>query len=287
MISDWNDLQTILAISEARSLSGAARALGLNQSTVSRRLKAIETALDRPVFGRDPEGRLHVEDAGRPLIEAALRIRDLIRQTNDDLGGQVPALRVASCEVLSRSHAAPLISAWREKTGQTGELAVYDTLFELPQESFDVMITPLESAPEDMIGRRIDTLTWHLYASDAYLAERPFAPGSRSLAGHDVIHPSGSLAEVAAYRWLLQFGGNVVFRSSSPLLQRDEAEAGLGIALLPHAIVSPASPLVRLDLGAEEPRTDIWIVARRGAASRPAISSFLRWSTNGKAGGKR
>lgn len=64
MISDWSDLQTVLAISEAGSLSGAARALGVNQSTISRRLRSIEASLDRAVFARTEDGGLVPDAAG-------------------------------------------------------------------------------------------------------------------------------------------------------------------------------------------------------------------------------
>lgn len=118
MISDWNDLQTVLAIWEEGSLSGAARALGVNQSTVSRRLRSIETSLDRPLFHRLDDGKLDAGEEARQLIGAARRIRDIVQEANDVMGGRPVPLRMASCEVLSRTHAAPLLARWSEKTGQ-------------------------------------------------------------------------------------------------------------------------------------------------------------------------
>ncbi|PZU86635.1 MAG: hypothetical protein DI528_09190 [Shinella sp.] len=277
MISDWNDLQTVLAIWEEGSLSGAARALGVNQSTVSRRLRSIETSLDRPLFHRLDDGKLDAGEEARQLIGAARRIRDIVQEANDVMGGRPVPLRMASCEVLSRTHAAPLLARWSEKTGQPGELSVYDTLFELPKDSFDVMVTPLESAPNDMIGRRIDVLQWNLYASDAYLKLYPFNPGGNSLESHLVIHPAGSLAEVAAYCWLRELGGRVVFSASSPLLQRDAAEAGSGIALLPDAIVPQQTALRRLSTESLPPKTEIWMIARKDARIRRSVSTFLEW----------
>lgn len=278
MISDWSDLQTMLAIWEEGSLSAAARVLGVNQSTISRRLRSIETNLDRPLFNRSDDGRLDASEEARRLIGAARRIRDVVQEANDVLDGRPVPLRVASCEVLSRSHAAPLLARWSERTGQPGELSVYDTLFELPKDSFDVMVTPLESAPNDMIGRRIDILQWNLYASDVYLKQHPFSSGSNSLQSHLVIHPAGSLAEVAAYRWLRELGGRVVFSASSPIIQRDAAEAGSGIALLPDAIVAEHTALRRLSIEGLPPTTEIWMIARKEARLRPSIATFLDWA---------
>lgn len=212
------------------------------------------------------------------MIETARRIRELVGESNARLGGAVIPLRIASCEVLSRSHAAPLLAQWSAESGQPGDLSVYDNLFELPKDSFDVIVTPLESAPDDMIGRRIGRLHWGLFASEAYLAGHPFAAGSPSLAGHDVVHPSGSLAEVHPYRWLMERSGRVTFSSSSPLLQRDAAIAGAGIALLPETMVERDGSLVRLQPGGQLPITDIWMISRKDARARPSVASFLEWA---------
>lgn len=222
------------------------------------------------------------DDAGLELIDTARRIRHLVGEVGDRLSGQAVPLRIASCEVLSRSHAAPLLTQWSAVTGQPGSLAVYDSLFEVPKENFDVMVTPLESAPEDMIGRRIDVLRWSLFASESYLAHHPFLTGSQTLDGHLVIHPSGSLAEVATYRWLRERGGKVTFSSSSPLLQRDAAIAGTGIALLPEAIIDRDTPLVRLRASAEPPTTDIWMISRKDARVRPSVTGFLEWANGSR-----
>ena len=140
----------------------------------------------------------------------------------------------------------------------------------------DVLVTPLESAPDDMVGSRIARLDWGLYAGEAWLARHP-APRAGSLAGSAVIAASGSLAEVEAYRWFAGLGGEPVASATSPLAMADLAAHGVGIALLPRLVASGDRRLTELAF-AGLPSSDVWMVARRAAAGRSQVAAFLKWS---------
>lgn len=278
MISDWGDLQTILAISSEGSLSGAARKLGVNQSTASRRLQSIERELNRPVFFRGADGRFRPNETGERLIETARLVQAVVDEANFGMAGTPAPIRIASCEVLSQAFAAPALARWAEVSEKPVDLSIYDNLFTLPPDEFDVMITPLESAPEEMVGRCIGRLDWGLYASPAYLAGRPLRPDAETLAGHLVISAAGSLADIAAYRWLAELGGTSVFRASSVMTQRDMAANGAGIALLPTSVILPTHGLVPLESMLKPSPSDVWMVARRATAGQPRVRRFLDWA---------
>ena len=72
---NWDDLRVFLAVAKAGSLSGAARSLGVNHSTVFRRIGAFEEALGVRLFERVPSGYL-LTPAGEEMREAALRAAD-------------------------------------------------------------------------------------------------------------------------------------------------------------------------------------------------------------------
>lgn len=283
MISDWSDLQTILAIARNGSLSAAARELGLNQSTLSRRLQAIEQRADGQVFVRRGDGTLFPSEAGRTLIAAAEKMEAAFLEAKRTLSGSEAPVRIASCEVIAKAVLVPALSKWSSETGGAADLSVHDDLFSLPDNAFDVLVTPLESAPEDMVGHRVTGMKWGLFASPQYLASHPFELGKTDLAGHRVIRSSGSLAEIAACRWFNELGGGVTFSASSPAAQQEAAAAGSGIALLPEAIASEDSRLVQIDFPGT-PASDVWIVTRRAAAAQPRVAAFLKWFRKGFAG---
>src|SRR5690606_13831307 len=186
---------TILAIARAGTLSGAARALGLNQSTVSRRLQAIERDAGERLFVRGGDGGLEPTALGQRLVGAAEEMRTAFETARAALSGADTPVRIATCEAIANAVLAPVLPRWAVEEGGRFDIAVHDDLFALPDDDFDVLVTPLESAPDDMVGSRIARLDWGLYAGEAWLARHP-APRAGSLAGSAVIAASGSLAEV-------------------------------------------------------------------------------------------
>ena len=117
MISDWSDLQVIMSIASETTLSGAARRLGVNQSTISRRLQAIEKKVNRPMFLRRADGRFEPSQTGLDLLEAALKMKDTLEETNLRIAAASAPVKVASCEVLASRFVAPALSSWSAQTG--------------------------------------------------------------------------------------------------------------------------------------------------------------------------
>jgi DNA-binding transcriptional LysR family regulator len=277
MLSDWSDLRTILAIARAGTLSGAARGLGLNQSTVSRRLQAIERDAGERLFVRGGDGGLEPTALGMRLVGAAEEMRTAFEAARAALSGAETPIRIATCEAIANAVLAPVLPRWAVEEGGRFDIAVHDDLFVLPDDDFDVLVTPLESAPPDMVGSRIARLDWGLYAGKAWLSRHPAPPPGESLAGSAVIAASGSLAEVEAYRWFAGLGGKPVASATSPLAMADLAAHGVGIALLPRLAAAGDRRLMELAFSGL-PTSDVWMVARRAAAERRQVAAFLKWS---------
>lgn len=277
MLSDWSDLRTILAIARAGSLSGAARTLGVNQSTVSRRLQAIEHETGERIFVRASDGGFEPSPLGARLVAAAEEMQAAFDMARAALSGGEMPIRIATCEAIANAVLTPVLPLWAVEEGGRFDIAVHDDLFALPDDDFDVLVTPLESAPDDMVGSRIARLDWGLYAGEAWLARHPAPSTGESLAGCAVVAASGSLAEVEAYRWFAGLGGVPVASATSPLAMADLAAHGVGIALLPRPVADGDRRLTELPF-AGLPSSDVWMVARRAAAERPQVAAFLKWS---------
>lgn len=259
---DWNDLRWVLAVHEAGSLSAAARALGVSQSTMSRRIAAIEAG-GRPVF-RAGGG---LTTRGEAMVTAA---RQMARAYARVLARPAP-LRIASCEVTARLFLADALPDWSIRAKQAADHAVYEDLFALAPAEYDILVSPFETPPEGTVGVRIGELSCALFAAPGYAERWPVAG---SLRGHRLIVASGSLARVPAYAWLAEQGGEVALMSSSPLAMLEACARGQGIALLPLGLAD--ARVVRLDLPAPA-ATAVWMLADREEASHPRIAAFLRW----------
>lgn len=266
---DWNDMRWILAVARAGSLSAAARRLGVSQSTMSRRIRALE---DRGIRPFAPDGR--PTPLGEALIALAGRMEAAHAEALAAVSGDPRPIRIAACEVTARSGAlSEALRGWR---GAPVALQVHDDLFALDASDYDLLVSPLDSVPETVEGVVVDEIRWGLYAAPAYLAEHPLRPGGNDLSGHRVIRASGSLARIAARRWFEGQGGAVSFLASSPAAQAEAAARGQGIALLPVPL-GDADPRLRLAGPAGCAPAPIWAVAARGVADSPRIAGFLRW----------
>lgn len=273
---DWNELRDILLITEAGSLSGAARAAGISQSTMSRRLAAIEGP-GQPVFLRDETGRMTPNARGKELVAAARQMAAIHDAVKARLAEGAPPLRVASCAMMARLFLSTGLPVWTKRADSAADLAVNDDLYALDMAGYDVMIAPLAAAPERALGQHLGRLHMALYAAPHYAATHRIRGRLESLEGQGVIRASKGLAEVDSYRWLARMGGNVTMLSPNIPTMADACAAGLGIALLPVALAGRDVRLLPLS-APDAPPCDIWAVADAKQADDPRVAGFFRWA---------
>jgi DNA-binding transcriptional LysR family regulator len=273
---DWNDLRDILLITNAGSLSGAARIAQISQSTMSRRLAAIE-ANAQPVFLRDEMGRLSPNARGQELVSAAREMAAVYERVKARLSDAGPPLRVACCEMMSKLFLAPALPVWSARADSAAEVQVHEDVYALEPASFDVMVAPMAAAPERSTGQLLGLFQMGLFAAPQYVAANRIRGGLDTLDGQGVIRASKVLADVESYRWLARQGGNVSLLSPNIPLMAEACAAGLGVALLPLDLAGNDARLLPLD-GLKPPPCEIWAVADANAASDPRVAGFMKWA---------
>jgi DNA-binding transcriptional LysR family regulator len=113
---DWNDVRYFLAVTRRRTLAQAAAALGVDQTTVSRRLASLEARLGVSLFART-SGTFQPSRAGRSVLEAAERMEEaaleLRSRAAGEQSGSVAVVRVATTESLAQAFVVPAAHALR------------------------------------------------------------------------------------------------------------------------------------------------------------------------------
>ncbi len=273
---DWNDLRDILLITEAGTLSAAARAAGVSQSTMSRRLAAIE-ATGQPVFLRDESGRMTPNARGRELVVAAREMQSVYEKLRQRLTDAPPPLRIAACDVSAMLFLSAALPIWAGRAGTPAELTVVEDVAQT--QHFDLRVCPMTAVPEHCAGQSIGRIEWGLYASPSYAAANRIRGRLDTLEGHAVIRASGDLADTAAYRWLPRQGGAVALLTSSTGAMIEGCAAGMGIALLPVAIAEGDARLLPVEGPLPAP-SEVWVTAEATRAEDPQIAGFFRWARN-------
>ena len=170
---DWNDLRYFLAVAREGSTLGAARRLRLSQTTVARRIAALEGALGFPLFdkkqagyaltplGRDLLGRAEqVEKSAESFAEAAAA-------QSRDLSGSV---KITTEEIYAITLLAPLLAELHQKHPEIRiELDTSQAVRDLGAGEADISLRSTDKAeqPAGVVGRRLGVDDWTLYCSRA------------------------------------------------------------------------------------------------------------------------
>lgn len=272
----WDDIRVLLAVLREGSFSGAAAALGVEQSTVSRRVAALESALGAVLFDRTPGGPRATELALR-LRAAAERMEaelssliDLSASMTEQIEGRV---RLAVTSSFAVQIVIPyVLPALRTQYPRLHvDLIVDERAADLIQREADLALRFFRPVEGDLLARRIAQLP------TAPLAHRAYAEGrARTLEAFDWITmelAQGQGSFDSAY--LAAHGAGKVspmMISTSHLVQIEAVRAGLGAALLVRALCQLYPELVELDLGLPPgPVVEMWLVAPRTLASVPRV----------------
>src|SRR5436190_1914850 len=153
----WDDLRLVLAVERSRNLAAAAAAIGVNHSTMFRRLTALEKELGSKLFERLATG-YRATESGRRLLEAAERMETEALALDRDLTGRdtrlTGQLRVTCSETLAyRILLGEMARFRRDYPGITVDLIVDNRVIDLSRREADVALRATRPAQRDPIGR--------------------------------------------------------------------------------------------------------------------------------------
>jgi DNA-binding transcriptional LysR family regulator len=251
-MDDWNDHRLVLAVARAGSLAGAAKALGVDHSTVFRRLVSLEARLGLALFERGPGGFYGPTEAGARAAAAAERMEGEALGLARDLTGLDQRLsgrlRVTCSETLAYRLLTPWVARFRAAhPGVVIELAVDSRVLDLSRREADVALRVARPREGDLWGRKLADVAWTVYGARDYLAAVPALSGPADLARHPLIGWEEGMSGVNAAAWLAEAAPAeaVVYRTGSLVNQFVAARAGIGLAALPCYLGDPEPGLAR------------------------------------------
>lgn len=277
----WDDLHLVLAIGRARALAGAARALGVNHSTVFRRLAAIEDRLGVRLFERQG-GRYVPTVSGERMMAAGERIEDEALAAERAIAGHdlrvSGRLRVTASETLAYRMLICMIAAFRERHPAVQvDLVLDHRLLSLSRREADVALRARRPVESDLFGRKLADAAWGLYAAKSYLATRPKLRGPADYAAHAWIGWEDTAAPIRSVEWLARSVPEeaVVFRCNSLISQMMAAKAGMGIAPLPCYVGDAEAELERIGRPLPELSGELWIITHQDLRQTARVRTFI------------
>lgn len=263
---NWDDLRFVLAVSRAGSLARAARELGVDHTTVGRRIEAVEAHFGVRLFTRTTTGYVPTSEAERLLPdighveEAVLALERGAQAEQDSPSGTV---RVTAGETFAACYLAPRLATFaRDNPALSVELVAGGVVLDLARREADVAVRLFRSHHDNLVVRRAGELTHSLYASEAYLARRPLVQPS-DLREHPILTASpGPNVVEAAWVERITGGARPAFVTNMTMALLEAARAGAGIAVLPRYLGDREAGLRRIPMP-DEPTESIWITVHR------------------------
>jgi DNA-binding transcriptional LysR family regulator len=262
---DWDDLRYFLAIHREGTLAKAGGALGVNATTVGRRLTTLEERIETRLFDRVPEGYV-LTPAGGDLLHRAVRMESEALALEAELvgadGRPSGTVRVSATEMLVTRFIVPRLPAFRERHPDiTLDLECTNRAVSLSRREADVALRLARPREDNVVSRKLASIPLALYASETYVARNgmPATPET-SLKGYAALlfADSGAFAEENGWLTSRLDGARIALRSDSVSSIYAATVAGSGIALLPRAVADYDRRLRRIEtVTAPEPRT-VW-----------------------------
>jgi DNA-binding transcriptional LysR family regulator len=266
---DWSDLRFVLAVQREGTLSAAARALGVNQSTVTRRVAALHRGLGARVLER--RGATWVltplgERLEPMLVEMEDRALALERAAQGLDARPAGVVRITTVDALAVRFLAPSLPRFRERLPDvTLEIDSSSRSLDLGRREADLALRLGRPRQEALVARKVGRLGFSLYAAKSYLDRRGLPRLGHGLEGHDVIDDDEEQSWAPEVKWarVQTAGARVAARMQTWQGRMAAVEAGAGIAVLPCFLGDASRALRRLGRPADVVHHDLWLLVHR------------------------
>lgn len=273
---DWDNLRYFLAVARKGSIRGAATTLGVNHSTVSRRIDGFEKKLGVRLFERFSSGYL-VTPAGEEMRQSAEQIESQVAIIDRRVVGRdsrlCGLLRVTLHDSLAQKLLMPDFAAFCAQYREIElELLISNSMANLARREADIAIRISNDPPDSLIGRRLLKYANAIYASHDYLKTHDFSCGGKHLTW------VGWNDTVPDPQWVRESPfpkAPARNRIIHPMMQMEAAKAGMGLAMLPCFLGDTEPGLARVPPGAAIPSRDIWLLTHEDLRHTARVRRFL------------
>lgn len=272
----WDDLRYALCLSNAGSLARAAKVLGVDHTTVGRRVEAAERALGVRLFLRTTTGYTVTPDGERllaPMRAVEEAVHGVTRAAGARAEGLEGRVRVTSPETFGVAWLAPRLAAFGlDHPGVTVELTPSGQVLDLGRGEAEVAVRFYRSRTQNLVVQRVGDVVYGLYGSRAYLEDHPVA-SPEDLRHRRLLLPPGSSLEAD---WLAPWTAGVrpAFVSELSVALLAAARADAGLAVLPRYLADPEPSLRHIPMP-DPPSEPVWLTVHEDLRDAPHVRVVL------------
>jgi DNA-binding transcriptional LysR family regulator len=279
---DWDDLRYLLAVARHGSTLAAGRALGVDQSTVQRRLVELERRIGQSLVQRQPTG-YRLTEFGQEMLPFAEVVETAVlgfERQLQTLGGEAAGVIRITCPepIVNRITQTGLIDRFHARyPALRVQFVMSDKYLDLSQGDADVALRSGDTDDGALVGRKIADSIWAVYASKTYIERHGRPANAGELARHALVGFDDTMARHRIAQWLRQVAPDVPLaaRSSSVLGLIYSIKAGIGVGPLPVPLGDAEPDLIQV-LAPVAELTRIWRLLTTAELRRtPRVSAFF------------
>jgi DNA-binding transcriptional LysR family regulator len=280
----WDEFRLVKAIADAQGLGGAADTLGLNHSTVFRRLNALEDDLGAQLFERGRNGYA-LTSSGEQMVALARRMAEEVVEFERKVAGRdlLPSgeVKVTTTDTILTCLTLKPFASFRQRYPDIKlDVNIENRALNLSHRDADVALRASNQPPESLVGRRIATIAWAVYAAKGMpgLPEKPREAQELALSyaggwvgfGEPLHSNNGA-------KWLASHvrDDRIGIKVNGMLGVVEAVAAGLGVGLVPCFTAEERSDLVRVSPPVVEAASSLWLLTHPDLRGAARIRTFL------------
>ena len=275
---DWNDLRYFLSVADGGSTLSAGRALRVSQTTVARRIAALEQAIGFPLFDR--------RQAGYALTPAGANLLDRARSVEAAASGFTEAaaaqgrtvsgtVRLTTEEIFATTLLGPMLRDLHDLHPDILiELDTAHGLRDLGAGEADIALrSTSKPQPAGVVGRRLCTDDWTLYCSRDYAARHGTPKTIEDLRSHALIGGGGGNLWRVYEAWIHELGldDQVAIHHGSSTGLASAIRSGFGVGVLPCLVADDDPDLIRCLPPPRSHARGIWLVTHERVRHSPRV----------------
>lgn len=280
---NWDDLRFFLALERGGTLSNAATRLGVDATTVGRRIDRLSAALNTSLFEIGPQGHSLTAE-GERLLQQAEEVERAILAATGELTGERSRLagtvRISLSEGFATYVVAPQLPSFRERHPDIRlEVATTNGFLNPSKREADLAVMLARPIHGQLVAQKLTDYRLGLFASRDYIDRHGAVKDVADLRRHAIIGYIPDLIYSDELRYLQEIDPNLTphIASSSVAMQHALTRAGLGVAVL-HNFMGRRDPLLVPVLPDRVAITrSFWIVVHADLRRVARVNAVIEW----------
>ncbi|MFK4793677.1 LysR family transcriptional regulator [Sphingobium sp. ZW T5_29] len=280
---DWDDMRVFLAVARARKIAPAARALGLDPTTLTRRIARLEQALGARLFDLSMGERV-LSEQGLAMMAHAERVESASLAAMEEATGKSRMLsgqvRLSVAEGFGTWVLAPGLADFHARhAGIRLDLISASGFLNPSKREADMALMLARPQRGRLSARRLGDYRLHLYAADAYLEQRGEPSSPAALLHHTLIGyvPDFIFSPELDYLNEVHAGLEAHLRATSINMQYRMIAESAGVGILPDFIGRRDRKLRSLLTDAVQITRSFWLVIHEDLRKLPRIEAVAQW----------